>query len=130
MHVLSWQMQQCGGSSIIIGQGHTTAMLHSYPPPPPLSFPTPGKAVPRHPLGDGHQVTVAPPPGGPHYHRTRTLWGTEIAAEDEITRHKKRWCAELVTVTNESKQCNNMKIICARSTGCQCNEIYSLTRWV
>ena len=29
-----------------------------YPPPPPLSFPTPGKTVPHHGLGDGHQVTV------------------------------------------------------------------------
>ena len=49
--------------------------------PPPLSFPTPGKTVPHHPLGDGHQVTVPhPPPGGPHYHRTRTFAGTEIAA--------------------------------------------------
>ena len=27
-------------------------------PPRPLSFPTPGKTVPHHPLGDGHQVTV------------------------------------------------------------------------
>ena len=36
------------------------------PSPPPLSFPTPGKTVPRHPLRDGHQVTVPPPPpGGP-----------------------------------------------------------------
>ena len=29
--------------------------------PPPLSFPTPGKTVPHHPLGDGHQVTVPHP---------------------------------------------------------------------
>ena len=34
--------------------------------PPPLSFPTPGKTVPRHPLGDGHQVTVPHPPLGDH----------------------------------------------------------------
>ena len=33
-------------------------------PPPPLSFPTPGKTVPHHPLGDGHQVTVPHPPLG------------------------------------------------------------------
>ena len=30
-------------------------------PPTPLSFPTPGKTVPHHPLGDGHQVTVPHP---------------------------------------------------------------------
>ena len=35
-----------------------------YPPPPPLSFPTPGKMVPCHPLGDGHQVTVPHHPPG------------------------------------------------------------------
>ena len=35
-------------------------------PPPPLSFPTPGKTVPHHPLGDGHQVTVPHPPLGDH----------------------------------------------------------------
>ena len=33
-------------------------------PPPTLSFPTPGKTVPHHPLGDGHQVTVPHPPLG------------------------------------------------------------------
>ena len=33
-------------------------------PPPPLSFPTPGKTVPHHPMGDGHQVTVPHPPLG------------------------------------------------------------------
>ena len=32
--------------------------------PPPLSFPTPGKTVPHHTLGDGHQVTPPPPPQG------------------------------------------------------------------
>ena len=31
------------------------------PPPPPLSFPTPGKTVPHHPRGDGCQVTVPHP---------------------------------------------------------------------
>ena len=30
--------------------------------PPLLSFPTPGKTVPHHPMGDGHQATVPPPP--------------------------------------------------------------------
>ena len=51
--------------------------------PPPLCFPTPGKTVPYHSLGDGHQVTPPPPPpppGEPHYYRTRTFAGTEIAA--------------------------------------------------
>ena len=39
---------------------------NEFVPPPPLSFPTPEKTVPCHPLGDGHQVTVPhPPPGGP-----------------------------------------------------------------
>ena len=33
-------------------------------PPPPLSFPTPGKTVPHHLLGDGCQVTVPHPPLG------------------------------------------------------------------
>ena len=33
-------------------------------PPPPLSFPTPGKTVPHHLLGDGYQVTVPHPPLG------------------------------------------------------------------
>ena len=28
--------------------------------PPPLSFPTPGKTVPHHPLGDGHQLPHPP----------------------------------------------------------------------
>ena len=32
--------------------------------PPPLSFPTPGKMVARHPLGDGHQVTAPHHPLG------------------------------------------------------------------
>ena len=38
--------------------------------PPSLSFPTPGKTVPHHPLGDGHQVTVPHPPLG---NRTTTV---------------------------------------------------------
>ena len=39
--------------------------------PPPLSFPTPGKTVPHHPLGDSHQVAVphTPPLGD----RTNTV---------------------------------------------------------
>ena len=32
--------------------------------PPPLLFPTLGKTVPHHPLGDGCQVTPPPPPLG------------------------------------------------------------------
>ena len=48
-----------------------------YAPPPPLSFPTPGKTVPHHPLGDGHQVTPPPcPPRGTAL--LRTFAGTEI----------------------------------------------------
>ena len=48
-------------------------------PPPPLVLPHPREDGP--PLGDGHQVTVPhPPPGEPHYHRTHTFAGTEIAA--------------------------------------------------
>ena len=40
---------------------------HTPPPkkvPPPLSFPTPGKTVPHHPLGDGCQVILPHPPLG------------------------------------------------------------------
>ena len=49
--------------------------------PPPLVVPHPREDGPPPPLGDGHQVTVThPPPGGPHYHSTRTFAGTEIAA--------------------------------------------------
>ena len=42
---------------------YITDMLTMYPPLP-LSFPTPGKTVPHHPLGDSHQVTVPHPPVG------------------------------------------------------------------
>ena len=45
------------------------------PPPPPLSCPTPGKTVPRHPLGDGCQVTVPHPP-----------WGTVLPSYTHIFR--------------------------------------------
>ena len=49
----------------------------------PLSCPTPGKTVPRHPLGDGCQVTAPQHPlGEPHYHHTRTFSGTEIALQN------------------------------------------------
>ena len=41
---------------------HLTVAIDWYAPPPPLSFPTPGKTVPHHPLGDGHQVTSPTPP--------------------------------------------------------------------
>ena len=47
-------------------------------PPPPLSFPTPGKTVPHHPLGDGHQVTVPHPPP----------WGTTPPPYTHICRDK------------------------------------------
>ena len=64
-------------------------------PPLPLVLPHPR---------DGHQVTVPhPPPGEPHYHRTCTFAGTEIAANNERIQHK------------------------IRSKGCQCTETYSLT---
>ena len=49
-------------------------------PPPPLSFPTPGKTVPHHPLGDAPNDGPPAPPWGPHHHRTCTFAGTEIAA--------------------------------------------------
>ena len=46
----------------IVGQS-VAAMQY---PHPTVSFPTPGKTVPHHPLGDGHQVTVPHPPLGDH----------------------------------------------------------------
>ena len=36
------------------------------PSPPPVSFPTQGKTVPHHPLGDGHLMTVPHCPLGDH----------------------------------------------------------------
>ena len=57
-------------------------------PPTLLSSPPRGKTVP-------------PTPREPHYHCTHILWGTEIAAENEITKHKKRWCAETVKVKTQ-----------------------------
>ena len=54
----------------------------------------------------GSQISTAPSlykEEGGGYRRTCTLWGTEIAAEAEITQHQKHWCAELVTGTSESK---------------------------
>ena len=47
--------------------------LPGHVPPPALSFPTPGKTVPHHPLGDGHQVTPPPPPPPPLENRTTTV---------------------------------------------------------
>ena len=41
--------------------------------PPPLSCPTPGRTVPRHPLGDGCQVTPPPPPSCPLGNHTTTI---------------------------------------------------------
>ena len=46
--------------------------------PPPLSFPTPGKTVPHHRRSPSDSPPA--PPGGAHYHRTRTCAGTETAA--------------------------------------------------
>ena len=45
-----------GGFGLLNNRGKST--------PTPLSFPTPWKTVPHHPLGDGHQVTVPHPPLG------------------------------------------------------------------
>ena len=42
----------------------TQGLCQAIYPPRPLLFPTPGKTVPHHPLGDGHQVTVPHPPLG------------------------------------------------------------------
>ena len=49
------------------------------PPPPLLSFPTPGKTAPHHPLEDGHQVTVPHPP---------LPWGTALPPYTHICRHR------------------------------------------
>ena len=46
-------------------------------PSPHLSFPTPGKTVPRHPLGDGHQVTVPRHPPGDHSTAVHAHCGTQ-----------------------------------------------------
>ena len=59
-------------------------------PPPPLSFPTPGKTVPHHPLGDGHQVTVPHPPLGDHTPRAGR--GGEGARGSERRRTGARLC--------------------------------------
>ena len=39
-------------------------VTNTLPSPPPLPFPTPEKTIPRHLLGDGHQVTVPHHPPG------------------------------------------------------------------
>ena len=57
-------------------QGRGTAGNLLISTPPPLSFPTPGKTVPHHPLGDGHQVTVPHP------------WGTALPPDTHICRHR------------------------------------------
>ena len=67
-------------------------------PPPPLSCPTPGKTPPPTPWGTVAKWQPPPPPGEPHYHRTRTFSGTEIALQKERIQHK------------------------MRSKGCQCTE--------
>ena len=51
----------CVVNRIKEGQHHGSAAMSV---PPPLSFPTPGKTIPHHPLGDGQQVTVPHPPLG------------------------------------------------------------------
>ena len=72
------------------------------PPRPPLSCPTRGKTVPRHPLGDGCLVTVPQPPLG---NCTTTVHAHFEAQNMHCERipHK------------------------MRSKGCQCTETYSLT---
>ena len=77
-HPIAPKMGGCGAPPRPpVGTNYSDAHVNndtSYPPPRHLSFPTPGKTVPHHPLEDGHQVTVPhppPPPGGPHHHRTR-----------------------------------------------------------
>ena len=69
--------------------GHLPARGAQPPPlwstPPPLSFPTPGKTVPHHPLGDGHQVTVPHPPLGDH---TPTLHAHLQAQKLQKLQHK------------------------------------------
>ena len=56
---------------------------HVLPPPPP------------------HGNTFPRSPGEPSYHLTHTLWGTGMAAENERTKHKKLWCAEIVKVKTQ-----------------------------
>ena len=41
------------------------AVRKLHPPPPPCPSPPQGRRCPTTPLGDGHQVTPPPPPGGP-----------------------------------------------------------------
>ena len=71
-------------------------------PPPPLSCPTPGKTVPRHPLGDGCQVMVPhPPPVQPPY--------------THIFRHRSLHC--------KTKEYSIPPAGKMRSKGCQCTEL-------
>ena len=78
-----------GGGGGVIGadvlEAELMRMLQpKVPSPPPLSCPTPGKTVPRQPLGDGCQMTPPPPPPAElHYHRTRTFSGTKVALQNE-----------------------------------------------
>ena len=55
---------------------HLQALLTLYPPPL-LVLPHPRETVPRHPLGDGCQVTVPHPP-----------WGTALPPYTHIFRHR------------------------------------------
>ena len=71
-------------------------------PHPPVSFPTPGKTVPHHPLGDGHQVTVPHPPLGD---RTPTVHEREHVAVRgaEQTHGRARWFCH-----RDHKRCGDM----------------------
>ena len=70
-------------------QVHFPLPHHLYPPPP-LSFPTPRKTVPHHPLWDGHQVTVPHPPPGDHTPKAGR--GREGARGSERRRTDARSC--------------------------------------
>ena len=61
------------------------------PPPPPQGKTVPPPPPPHHP--GGWLSRDGPPhnPGEPYYHRARTLLGTEIAAENGTTKHKKEY---------------------------------------
>ena len=72
---------------------------HCLTPPPPLSCPTPGKTVPRHPLGDGCQVTVS--------------WGTALPPYMHIFMPRNCTAKRKLTVAGLSclhahKRCGNM----------------------
>ena len=78
----------------------------SWYPPPPLSFPTPGKTVPHHPLGDGHQVTVPHPPLGEHTPRAGR--GGEGARGSERRRTDTQSCSH-------ASPCSECPTSCAKT---------------